>query len=115
MKNKADWLGWSMQLVFGLILGGVLGVIVWLRRHNGTWLAEDRVLPFLAGCALIGAGLTSHYGDRIFYGLFQETSYRVIPPDAPERNAASRCCSVLLGLGGVGCVVMALRGNFGLF
>lgn len=115
MKNKADWLGWSMQLVFGLVLGGGLSIAVWLRRADRSWLKDDYVFPFLVGCALIGAGLTSHYGDRIFYGLFSESSYRVIPPDDPERSAASLCCSVLMGLAGAGCVVIALGRNFGLF
>lgn len=66
----------------------------------------DRVLPFLLGTALIGAGLGSRYGDRLWLG----DSYKVIPPDEPEQSALSDWISWCLVAAGIAtCVVTIIK------
>jgi hypothetical protein len=115
MKNKADWMAWGMQLVFGLMLGGGFATVIWLRSAGHSWLKDPYVFPFAAGCALLGAGLTSYYGDGFFKGVFMESSYQVIPPDKMPHSMVSQTSSVLLGMAGATCMAIVLGRNFGLF
>ncbi|CAN5870744.1 hypothetical protein BH11VER1_BH11VER1_35890 [soil metagenome] len=114
MKRGADWLAWSLQFIAGLVIGALLGcaIISKSRRFGGGWwLASEHVSTFIWGAALVGAGLASFYGDRLWLG----SSYRVIPPDGIEHSYTSRIVSIVTGaLGGVLVVTSILR-HFGAF
>ena len=112
MKRSADWLAWSLQLIVGLAVGGVIGLRVISRgRYNpGFSLATEHVPLFLWGAAMVGGGLASYFGDKLWIG----DSYRVIPPDAPQNSPASRALSVFIGLLGGGWILLACYRQLGL-
>jgi hypothetical protein len=96
MRQRADWLAWSLQFIFGLIVGTFFGFGIIAKSHRrggGWWLASEQVSIFLSGAALIGAGLASYYGDRLWLG----SSYRVIPPDDMKQSRISRIISIVTG------------------
>lgn len=97
MRKPADWLAWCLQFICGLLVGGFVGFRL---MSEGAMPTDGRGGAFFAGTALIGAALASRYGDRLWIG----DSYRVIPPDEPRSNHASRMVSLLAGL--IGCVVL---------
>jgi len=95
-SENADWLAFGLQFIFGVAVGCFLGLVVIVRRHHGIWLHEELIFLFLAGTGLIGAGLGSLRGDRLWIG----SSYRVIAPDAPTHSRTSRAvavCAMVLG------------------
>lgn len=94
MKRSADWLAWSLQFVVGLAVGAFIGVAIISRRRrfgSGWWLAPEQASFFICGAALLGAGLASFYGDRLWLG----SSFRVIPPKDIEHSKASRIVSIV--------------------
>ncbi len=96
--DKADWLSFVMHFIFGLLVGGALGLFTICRRRHGIWLQEELILPYLSGTALIFGGLGAKLGDRLWMG----DNYRVIPPNVPTHNKASFCLSILaMVLGGI--------------
>ena len=106
MKKSANWLAWILQGIFGFVAGAVGGLILISRGRSGLWLDRQLLLPFLTGTALIGAGLGSRYGDRLWLG----DSYKMIPPDEPEQSNLSDILSWCLIAAGVAtCVVTILR------
>ena len=105
-RRRANWFAWSMQAVFGLVAGAVAGLLVVSRGRAGLWLDSDRVIPFLIGTALIGAGLGSRYGDRLWVG----DHYYMIPPDEPAQNNLSDYLSwCLVAAGAATCGVTILK------
>lgn len=114
MKRGADWFAWSLQFVVGLPVGALIGfaIISRGRRFGGGWrLASDQVSIFLWGAALIGAGLASFYGDR----LWLSSSYRVIPPDDIKHSNTSRIVSTATGALGCILVLTATLRHFDVF
>jgi hypothetical protein len=112
MKRGADWFAWSLQFIVGLVIGAFIGVATIARRRTlggGWWLASDQVSTFIWGAALIGAGLASFYGDRLWLG----SSFRVIPPDGIKHSDTSSMVSILTGLLGVVLVLRAILRHFG--
>jgi hypothetical protein len=107
MKRQADWFAWSLQFIFGLIVGVCLGFgVIGKRRRSDGWLNSEQIPIFILGAALIGAGLASFYGDRLWLG----SSYHVIPPDGIEHNDKSRIASIITGaLGGTLSLIAILR------
>lgn len=98
MNKSADWLAWCLQFVFGLIVGTIFGT------YSNSWLRPSLfglgTVPstYFVGAALIGAGLASFYGDRLWIGL----SYRVIAPDEIRHSVKSRIFSIITGvIGGI--------------
>jgi hypothetical protein len=88
--EKADWLAFGLQFIFGLLVGCVVGIASIRRRRHGIWLQDELILPYLAGAALIGAGLGALLGDRLWMGSF----YRVLPPDAPAHSKTSQVVAI---------------------
>ena len=109
MKRRANWLAWSLQFIFGLVIGGLVGVGVLMRRNsvNLFWMSPNLVPYFLIGAALLGAGLASHYGDRLWLDDY------IIPQESPKQSNLSRNCSFLAGAVGVGLMVYAVCRDFG--
>jgi hypothetical protein len=100
MKRGADWLSWSLQFIAGSVVGAVGGLYI-LSRASRYHLTSEDVVTLILGGALIGAGLASFYGDRLWIGL----SYRVIPPDDIEQSETSQILSMATGALGV-CVLL---------
>jgi hypothetical protein len=71
-------------------------------KHSRDYTVPARdVIILLLGAALIGAGLASFFGDRLWIG----NSYRVIPPDDFEQSETSRDVSIVIGTLG-GCLIL---------
>lgn len=104
----ADWLGWSLQFILGLIVGCVLGAVLITRRRHGFWMASEAIPAFLLGAAFIGAALASYHGDRLWLG----SSYRVIPADGIRHDAKSRAASITTGVVGGTLVLAAILKHF---
>lgn len=105
MKKSANWLNWSLQFLAGLLVGGFIGYAIVSKRRRfggGWWLAPECVSMFLWGAALLGAGLASFYGERLWWGSL----YRVIPPDEMEHSRSSRVASIATGA--LGCILIAV-------
>lgn len=114
MKRSADWLAWSLQFIAGLIVGALFGdgINSQPRKYGGgSWLASEQGSTFIWGAALIGAGLASFYGDRLWWGY----SYRVIPPLDMEHSNTSRLVSMVAGVIGSILVLTTILRHFGVF
>jgi hypothetical protein len=74
MKQRADWLAWSLQFIAGVVAGFIVGFIA-ISRQGNFWMRADHAWTLLLGAALFGAGLASHYGDELWgaplTGLFR--------------------------------------------
>lgn len=113
MERGADWLAWILQFIVGLVVGAIVGLVIISRGRysRGIWLDPEQVSTFIFGAALVGAGLASYYGDRLWLG----SSYRVIPPDGIKHNETSRMASMVTGLLGGILVLVSLLRHFGVF
>ena len=111
MNKHADWLSWSLHFILGLAVGGI-GSLYFVQggRRCIPLITVEAVPWFMFGGALIGASLASRFGDRLWLG----SSYRVIPPDEPRQNTASRWTSHIVGCIGAVFAVLALARSFGL-
>jgi predicted membrane protein len=111
MNERADWLAWSLQFLFGLVVGALFSLL-FIRggRRSIPLIAGETSPTFILGAALIGAALASHYGDQLWLG----DSYRVIPPDKPRHSPASLRASLVVGSIGGFLVLIALARSFGL-
>ena len=106
MKPQADWLGWTMQGVFGFLVGVAVGCYFLFRGRAGFGLHSGLMIPCLIGTGLIGAGLGARYGDRLWMG----DNYRIIPPDEPEQSVLSDWLAwFLVAAGSATCVVVVLK------
>ena len=108
MKQRADWLAWSLRFIAGFIVGAILAL--YLTRRNWPFVLStpsQHILMLVIGAALIGAGLASYYGDRLWVG----SSYRAIPPDDIPRSAATKFLSILTGVVGGTFILLALLLN----
>lgn len=112
-EQKADWLAWALQFIFGLFVGFCGGFYLLARggrtgRSSRMLVKEPYILFFLLGAALVTAGIASYYGDRFWLG----DNYRVIPPDDMPHSSRSTVASVLTGLSGCGFLCYALFPHF---
>ena len=105
-------MSWVLHFVFGAGVGAVTGLASGssgIRGWRPRWI-ESALLPeFVLGCVLLGAGLGSLYGERLWTGL----SYHVIPPDGIEHSLTSRVLSILSGIAGAALITKLLLRNFG--
>jgi len=98
MRPGADWLAWLLQFAAGLVAGLLLGLaMLWSRNGmRSLWLGSDLIPAFLSGWALVGAGLASWHGDRLWLGR----SFRVLPPDGVTHSRTSRIASLTAAVAG---------------
>jgi hypothetical protein len=98
MKTGADWLAWLLQFAAGLVAGLLLGLVILGSRSGmrSLWLGKDLIPAFLTGWALVGAGLASWHGDRLWLGR----SFRVVRPDGVTHSRTSRIASLTAAAAG---------------
>ena len=114
MKRGADWLAWGLQFALGLVVGAVVGLGLVLRGSRnlgGVRLAAGNLALLVLGAALLGGGLASRYGDRLWLG----GSYRVVEPNGIAQSKASRIASFAAGIGGGVAALAAILRQCGLF
>lgn len=87
-----------------------MGLCVIGRRRHGFWLSHDLILPYLLGSFLVGAGLATLLGDRLWIG----DNYRIIPPADPNHSRISRGLSLTLIFAGALLTAVSLAIHFGL-
>jgi len=112
MNERADWMSWVLHFVFGAGVGAVTGLASGssgIRGWRPLWLESALFPEFLLGCVLLGAGLGSLCGERLWTGL----SYRVIPPDGIQHSLTSWVLSILSGIAGAALITKLLLRNFG--
>jgi hypothetical protein len=63
---------------------------------RSLWLGTDLIPSFLTGCALVGSGLASWHGDRLWLGR----SFRVVRPDGVTHSRSSRIASLTAAVAG---------------
>lgn len=98
-QRGADWLAWSLQLLLGLLVGASIGALAAERL-----LAREALPIFLAGSSLLGGGIHSYLGDRVW---FPRSIYDSEPP---AQSKASRCASWIIGgVGALLCLVALLE------
>lgn len=106
--RRADWLGWSLQFIFGFMVGVILGFFLISRRRHPGWLVNGEVVHhFILGAGLLSAAVASHFGDQLW------VDYRVIPPDVPDQSRFSILLSVMAGVSGVGLMAFAVLRTMG--
>ena len=101
MKQRADWLSWSLQFIVGFVAGAISALYV---QHQSSGHDLLTCFSFTLGSALIVAGLASLYGDWLWIG----SSYRVIPPDDLQHSNVSRSVSVATAIFGAGLLLLTL-------
>jgi hypothetical protein len=89
-----------MQAVFGAVVGVL--VEYYFLGDVGLFNTCGWLLP-TAGSALLGAGLGSLLGDRLWIG----DNYHLLPPEEPQHSPLSRILSQWLIAGGVATLVVA--------
>ncbi len=82
--READWTSFVLHYIFGLFLGGGLGVFAF-TRGNGKWLSEDFFLLFVSGAAFLSAGVGAKWGDRLWMSFSEST----FGSDAPRHSRLS--------------------------
>ncbi len=100
-KPKADWTSWGLHLLFGLIVGGMVGSCFFLRLIHYDILGGDCFGALVAGTALMVSGITSSRGEQAWY---PRTLFDM--PSAP-RDQSTLNLSRAVGLVGV---VLVLAG-----
>lgn len=91
MKARANWMGWCLQFIAGILAGVLLGFFFITRRHHGIWMAKQCIAPFLAGCGIAIGGAASLWGDQ----LWLSAADTMQEPEAPEHNATSVAASIM--------------------
>ena len=112
-KNvKADWVGWSLQFLFGFGLGlfAAYGAAKG-RRHPDPiylWMAPEHAWPFATGAGLLLGGLGSLYGEAMWW----ESSNQRMPVQNHDHSKISlRLSRVAITFGALLMVLTLLR-NF---
>lgn len=96
-----------LHFLFGLVVGAVLGFAV-NGRTGVLMLRDDLILPWIAGIALVGAGLGAKLGDR----LWMASSESMVGSDAPSHSGLSKWLCHLSILSGIAFAATALFKQF---
>ena len=112
MRPNADWIGWCLHYIMGIVVGGILGAIIVIpkrRLHPDLWMETEFMPYFIGGIAMIVAGFASIYGDE----LWQGEMYRTFEPHGPDASPLSRTLSFISIIVGVLLCGFAIGQNFG--
>lgn len=106
MKMRADWAAWILQFLFGSIVGAGISLAFTpgLRRRSDTLIDREDAMMFLLGTVLIGGGLASYLGDR----LWLDGVYRFSQPEAARHSMLSRILSILFTVAGLVLLITAI-------
>jgi hypothetical protein len=99
---KADWLAWSLHLIFGLVVGAGCGFYLALEWLPADFARAGQVVAFAAGVALVTGGAASHWGDALWMGR------SLFGPAEHPRDATSAAVSMVIGAIGAALAVGAL-------
>lgn len=94
-KPRADWTAWSLQLVFGLIVGACIGYLIWGRMLHLDMIGREQWPGIVFSVALVVGAITSRRGDRAWFRA------SLFDPEPPPQNPASKAASVVIGSYGV--------------
>ena len=112
MRHNADWIGWCLHYIMGIVVGCILGAIIVIpkrRFHAHLWMETQFRPYFIGGVAMIVAGVASIYGDE----LWQGEMYRTFEPQVPDASPLSRSLSFISIIVGVLLCGFAMGQNFG--
>jgi hypothetical protein len=101
-KPSADWVAWTLHLIFGSIIGAALGIYVAARVLRAGMVSSDGTIWAVAGCALIMGAASSHWGDRLW------TRPSVFSGNEPPRSDLSALVSMVIAIVGVLAIVWGL-------
>jgi ABC-type amino acid transport system permease subunit len=101
MKQCANWMAWTLQFIFGFVVGAIIGLRGLGGRSAYSWECASGI-SFVLGVAFLGAALASYFGDRLWMG----SCYSVLPPEPAQHSVSSRIASVITGMAGIICIVL---------
>jgi len=94
-----------MQAIFGLVVAGAIGTAFYVRLCD---MDAENMKPFIFGSGLIGAGLGSVFGDRLWMQL--GSKYEM--PENVKAGITAHIISWTMVLIGISLAVYALKGYF---
>lgn len=94
-RPRADWTAWSLQLVFGLIVGACIGSFIWGRMLRLDMIGRDQWPGIVFSVALVVGAITSRRGDRAWFRA------SLFDPEPPPQSPASKAASVVIGSYGI--------------
>jgi hypothetical protein len=94
-KPRADWMAWSLQLLFGLVVGSCGGWLIWGHLLDLRFVTIDQWPGIISGVALFVGALASRRGDRMWFRS------SVFDSEPPAQSPASKAASFVIGSYGV--------------
>lgn len=92
---RADWTAWGLHFVFGFVVGGCGGYLIWGQMLRMGFSDFDGWPGFILSTALFVGAITSRHGDRVWWGR------SVFDPEPHRQSPASKAASTLIGSYGV--------------
>lgn len=99
-ESNPDWIAWTMQLVFGAVVGFGIGFVIARLLWRSGFIGADQILAVIGGIGMCCGAFTSLHGDRAW---LMPSIFSVAEP-RPARQA--RLCSMIIGMVGVACVIV---------
>jgi len=111
MKNQIKfWIGWAYQIVFGLMMGFLVGFLVVIKpKGSGGILRNSDTLPFVLGMGLLFVTLVTQFCYRMDRG--REGTRFYASSEFAENSVLQNIkniLSILIGITGVALMVMSL-------
>ncbi len=104
---QADWLSWSLHLIFGMFVGAGMGMMLARMLWEMRFIGPDQIIPVISGVSLLLAAFTSRYADRVWL------RHTIFDPEAPPQSGRSRRYSIAIGGIGTGLILLSLAWRLG--